>query len=111
MKDYQKIVGINIKALRKYKKMSQEQLARKCGNDSDSARSWISKIESGTRATYTTDIGIISDALDVLPSVLFVDYETRNNDLLIKRLLAYNALLTFQLHHDPNETPNPQQSE
>lgn len=106
MKDYQKIVGINIKALRKERDLTQEQLARRCGNISDSARSWISKIESGQRATYTTDIGLIASALDVMPAVLFVDYDTPNDAIRIKRLLKYNEMLVEQLQHDPTENHN-----
>lgn len=106
MKDYQKIVGINIKALRKERDLTQEQLARRCGNASDSARSWISKIESGQRATYTTDIGLIASALDVMPAVLFVDYYTQNEAIRIERLLKYNEMLVEQLQHDPTENHN-----
>ena len=88
MKNYLKIVGANIRKIRELRDMSQQQLAIKCGHTSDSARSWISKIESGERSTHTDDIAIIANALDVPPSMLYVEFNGNNADFE-KRMLAY----------------------
>lgn len=103
MKDYNIIVGGNIRAIRTYKHMSQHTLAVKCGHNTPSARAWISKIESGQRATYTSDIGIIADALGVEPPALFVDYQTTDPDIVYDKMMAYTKALTEQLQHNPNE--------
>ena len=71
MTDYKVVVGKNIKVIRESKKMSQEELANACGHTTDSARSWISKIESGKRNTTTEEIANIARILDVSPSRLF----------------------------------------
>lgn len=89
MKDYLKIVGTNIRKIRELRGISQQQLAIKCGHTSDSARSWISKIESGERSTHTDDIGMIAIALDVPPSTLYIEFDTYNPDDFRKRLMAY----------------------
>ena len=71
MTDYKVVVGKNIKVIRESKKMSQEELANACGHTTDSARSWISKIESGKRNTTTEEIANIARILGVAPSRLF----------------------------------------
>lgn len=71
MKDYKAIVGKNIKVIRENKKMSQEELANACGHTTDSARSWISKIESGKRNTTTDELANIARILGISPSRLF----------------------------------------
>lgn len=89
MKDYLKIVGTNIRKIRELRDMSQQQLAIKCGHKSESARSWISKIESGERSTHTDDIGIIATALDVPPSTLYIEFGGNNLCEFEKRMQAY----------------------
>lgn len=104
MKDYNAIVGSNIKALRQYREMSQNDLAMKCGHDSPSARTWISKIESGQRATYTTDIGPIADALGVMPATLFMEQQKMDDQIArVKRMLEYDAMLIEHLQRNPEE--------
>lgn len=89
MKNYNEIVGANIRLLREYREMSQHQLAVKCGHDTSSARSWISKIESGQRSTYTSDVGIIAENLGVEPQALFIEMESPDPRKQLRRLLAY----------------------
>lgn len=103
MKDYNVIVGNNIKVLRNYREMSQHDLAVKCGHTTDSARTWISKIESGKRATYTTDIGPIAEALGVLPAVLYVEYNTSDPEQMARRMILYSEMLYEQLIRNPEE--------
>ena len=86
MKDYKVIVGENIKRIRQEKNMTQDALANACGHDTNSARSWVSKIESGARNTTTEEIGKIAYALGVEPSILFIDIEKHNYYGMLKRL-------------------------
>ena len=58
-------IGRNIKRIRTEKKMSQEQLANLCGHNNEHARSWISKIESGTNDPPASDLKLIAKALGV----------------------------------------------
>ena len=58
-------IGQRIALLRKQAKMSQEQLANLCGHTNDNARSWISKIESGTNDPPASDLKLIAKALGV----------------------------------------------
>lgn len=88
MKDYKVIVGENIKRIRQEKNMTQDALANACGHDSGSARSWVSKIESGTRNTTTEEIGKIAQALGVFPEMLFID--ENSYDDFEKRIIAYS---------------------
>jgi len=58
-------IGQNIRRIRTNLKMSQEQLANLCGHTNDNARSWISKIESGTNDPPASDLKLIAKALGV----------------------------------------------
>lgn len=58
-------IGQNIRRIRTDLKMSQEQLANLCGHTNDNARSWISKIESGTNDPPASDLKLIAKALGV----------------------------------------------
>ena len=58
-------LGQNIRRIRTNLKMSQEQLANLCGHTNDNARSWISKIESGTNDPPASDLKLIAKALGV----------------------------------------------
>ena len=91
MKDYKVIVGENIKRIRQEKNMTQDALANACGHDSGSARSWVSKIESGVRNTTTEEIGKIAQALGVFPAMLFID--TNSFDDFEKRIFAYSEIM------------------
>jgi repressor LexA len=85
-----KMLGYRIKLVRLSKGMSQEELANKCGNHSNNARSWISKIESGNRNPNIDDIYKIADALDVEVSILFMEGEP--SDKYYNKLLRYMVL-------------------
>ena len=58
-------LGQNIKRIRTELKMSQEQLANLCGHTNEHARSWISKIESGTNDPPASELKLIAKALGV----------------------------------------------
>ena len=64
-KDFLKILGNNIKKYRDDKGLSQEALANLCGWNTDTARSTISKIESGTNDVPTSKLKIIAEKLGV----------------------------------------------
>ena len=90
MEDKMKLLGKRIRIIRQSKGMSQEALANKCGNTSDHARSWISKIESGKRNPNIDDIYRIAAALDVEVSILFLEAEPSSEYL--NRMLKYAVL-------------------
>lgn len=90
MYDYVKTVGKNINAIRTGKNMSQEKLANLCGHNTESARSWISKIEKGQRNIGTDELGKIAYALNVTPNTLFIEIECKDTESLYNRLMAYN---------------------
>ena len=58
-------LGQNIKRIRTELKMSQEQLANLCGHTNNHARSWVSKIESGTNDPPASELKLIAKALGV----------------------------------------------
>ena len=58
-------LGQNIKRIRTELKMSQEQLANLCGRTNNHARSWVSKIESGTNDLPASELKLIANALGV----------------------------------------------
>lgn len=58
-------LGQNIKRIRTELKMSQEQLANLCGRTNNHARSWVSKIESGTNDLPASELKLIARALGV----------------------------------------------
>ena len=91
-KEILKTIGSNIRKIREMRGLSQQQLAIKAGHDSASARSWISKIESGARSTYTNELAAIAVALDVPPSFLYIEFEN-NTTNLEERILAYSVLI------------------
>ncbi|MUK93137.1 helix-turn-helix domain-containing protein [Aliivibrio fischeri] len=66
------IVGAQIRAIRKEKKLTQEQLAAKCNLEGfDISRGTLAKIEAGVRQIIDIEIVLISKALDVDISKLF----------------------------------------
>jgi len=87
MKNALEIVGKNIRYLREHKKMSQEELAHRCGHTTENARSWISKIERGKTNAPLDEVAKIAYALDVEPFVLFIEMEKPADPA--ERLLAY----------------------
>lgn len=58
-------LGQNIRRIRIEQEMSQEQLANLCGHTNSNARSWISKIESGTNDPPASELKLIAKALGV----------------------------------------------
>lgn len=102
-----KDVGRRIKIIREFKNMTQEQLANKCGNVSDHARSWISKIESGQRNPTIDILSDIADGLGVPLVALFIDEEPTNTDMdIILRCLAL-----YDVKLPKTQTPSVDQTE
>jgi len=64
--DLPKILGRNVRELRKGKGMSQEELALEC----DMKRSYVSDIERGTRNPSVKALARLAVALRVEPEVL-----------------------------------------
>jgi len=64
--DLPKVMGRNVRALRKAKGMSQEELAL----ESDMKRSYVSDLERGTRNPSVKALGRLASALGVDPEVL-----------------------------------------
>jgi transcriptional regulator with XRE-family HTH domain len=66
------IVGKQIRAIRKEKKLTQEQLTARCNLEGfDISRGTLAKIESGVRQVIDIEIVLISKALSVDISKLF----------------------------------------
>lgn len=66
------IVGKQIRAIRKEKKLTQEQLTARCNLEGfDISRGTLAKIESGVRQVIDIEIVLISKALGVDISKLF----------------------------------------
>jgi transcriptional regulator with XRE-family HTH domain len=64
--DLPKVMGRNVRTLRKAKGMSQEELAL----ESDMKRSYVSDLERGTRNPSVKALGRLASALGVEPEVL-----------------------------------------
>ncbi|MUK42835.1 helix-turn-helix domain-containing protein [Aliivibrio fischeri] len=66
------IVGAQIRAIRKDKKLTQEQLTAKCNLEGfDISRGTLAKIESGVRQVIDIELVFISKALCIDISKLF----------------------------------------
>ncbi|OCH28927.1 transcriptional regulator [Aliivibrio fischeri] len=66
------IVGKQIRAIRKEKKLTQEQLTARCNLEGfDISRGTLAKIESGVRQVIDIEIVLISKALGVKIEKLF----------------------------------------
>ncbi|MUK26214.1 helix-turn-helix domain-containing protein [Aliivibrio fischeri] len=66
------IVGKQIRAIRKEKKFTQEQLTARCNLEGfDISRGTLAKIESGVRQVIDIEIVLISKALGVKIEKLF----------------------------------------
>ncbi|WP_336758933.1 helix-turn-helix domain-containing protein [Paenibacillus sp. USHLN196] len=68
MTDIKKKFGENVRLLRINKKLSQEELAFRCGLH----RTYVSDVERGTRNISLDNIYKISVALDVPPAELLI---------------------------------------
>ncbi len=66
------IVGTQIRAIRKEKNLTQEQLAAKCNLEGfDISRGTLAKIEAGVRQVIDIEIVLISKALNIGIDELF----------------------------------------
>ncbi|MUK78408.1 helix-turn-helix domain-containing protein [Aliivibrio fischeri] len=66
------IVGAQIRAIRKEKKLTQEQLTARCNLEGfDISRGTLAKIESGVRQVIDIEIRIFSKVLQVNEGELF----------------------------------------
>ena len=73
---YEKVLGQNIRRLRKLRGLSQEQLsARMQVCSCDVTRSALAKIEVGQRHIYPDELKILHDILNVSYDDLFVNNE------------------------------------
>jgi len=77
----EEIFGKMLQEERKAKKISQEKLAKLAGLD----RTFISLIENGKRSPTFSTILKISSALDIAPSELFLIYEKKDPDYMVKK--------------------------
>jgi transcriptional regulator with XRE-family HTH domain len=64
--DLPQILGRNVRHWRKFRDMSQEELALDCGMK----RSYVSDIERGTRNPSVKALARLAKALDVEPDIL-----------------------------------------
>jgi transcriptional regulator with XRE-family HTH domain len=69
--DVEKLLGLNVRDLRRQQQLSQEELAHRADMD----RSYISDLERGRRNPSVKAIGRIAEALGVPPGVLLRDRE------------------------------------
>jgi transcriptional regulator with XRE-family HTH domain len=71
--DVVKLLGKNVRDLRRARELSQEELAHRADMD----RSYVSDLERGVRNPSVRALGRLAQALDVLPSRLL---EPRSKD-------------------------------
>ena len=94
-----KIVGQNIRNHRIRLDLSQEQLANMCGHTNSHARSWISKIESGTNDLPASELKLVAKALGVTCIELMKDPDEPNPEKvceLFKKCYGQNAFRMVQ---------------
>jgi transcriptional regulator with XRE-family HTH domain len=65
--DLRPLVGRNVRRLRRDRRLTQEQLAEKCGH----AQQYISELERGEQNATLISIAEIAQALEVSPLELF----------------------------------------
>lgn len=85
--DFLQRLGQNIKKYRTEKGLSQAELAKLCGFDSDNSRSTISKIEKGVNDVPASTLKAIAKALGVTVCDL-----TQNTEEMQKKMLLHNLL-------------------
>lgn len=72
-KEYEKLVGVNIKNLREKAELTQEQLSAKLQvRGCDITRSALAKIEVGQRHLYPDEIKLIKEILSVEYNDIFM---------------------------------------
>lgn len=74
------MIGKNVRFLRESKGYSQEELAQKSGID----RSYVGHVERGERNVSVLNLCLISGALKVHPSMLFIEDAFRWQGILPK---------------------------
>lgn len=97
MESLVKLVGSNIKEIRKLKKLTQEELAEKCGLQA----SYLAGVERGDRNFTIQTLEKITEGLEESPSRIF-KFDTLNfdNEYLNKKELI---LILQNLIEDRNE--------
>ncbi|CAH0121361.1 hypothetical protein PAE9249_03888 [Paenibacillus sp. CECT 9249] len=93
MSDFKRLVGEQIRHIRKQKEMTQEALANACGLQ----YSYISDVERGERNISIETLEKIVEALGVVPAEVFrFTHATMENDVLEKQVLieSLRALLS-----------------
>ncbi|RNC96138.1 helix-turn-helix domain-containing protein [Lysinibacillus halotolerans] len=97
MDSLMKLVGINIKNIRRSKKMTQEELAEKCGLQT----SYLAGVERGDRNITLQTLEKIIEGLEEVPARIF-NFEALNLDekYLQKKDLS---MLLFNLLENKNE--------
>ncbi|PYF07218.1 helix-turn-helix domain-containing protein [Ureibacillus chungkukjangi] len=86
-----KLVGLNIKEIRKSKKMTQDELAEKCGLQTP----YIANVERGDRNITLQTLEKIITGLDEVPANIF-NFENLNlNDQFFKRKELITLLLNL----------------
>ena len=77
------VLGQNIKNVRESQNMSMDELAKKCGYDSDNSRSTIQKIESGKNDVPASKLKEIANALGVSVSDLMKNSAEIQQQILV----------------------------
>lgn len=85
-KEFLKILGQNVHRLRTEQKISQTELAKRCGYESNNSRSTISKIEKGINDVSASQLKQIATALGVSVAELTKN-TTNDQEILICNLI------------------------
>jgi transcriptional regulator with XRE-family HTH domain len=83
---YLKVLGQNIYRLRTEQKMSQTELAKRCGYEANNSRSTISKIEKGINDVGASQLQKIAKALGVSVAELTKD-TSRQQEIFVCNLI------------------------
>ncbi len=88
--EFLKILGDNIKRMRKEKGLTQTELAKLCGFDSENSRSTISKIEKGVNDVPASTLKALAKALGTDVCELTKRTEDCQKKMLLENLLKSN---------------------
>lgn len=100
-KEFLRVFGRNIYRLRTEQKLSQNELARRCGYESDNSRSTISKIEKGINDVSASQLKQIAAALDVTVTELIKNTSNAQEVIicdLIKEYYGSDACKLLQIY-------------
>ncbi|KGR75077.1 helix-turn-helix domain-containing protein [Ureibacillus sinduriensis] len=86
-----KLVGLNIKDIRKSKKMTQEELAEKCGLQT----SYLAGVERGDRNITLQTLGKIISGLQITPSCVFNFQKLDTNEKHFEKEELISILFTL----------------